>query len=225
MDFSNAFVFLTDLAANNNRDWFNLNKDRFLTIKNEFDQFIEKLIPKVREIDPLLGLLEAKECVFRIYRDVRFSTNKEPYKYHLGAYIANGGRKSRFAGYYLHLQPNQSFLAAGAYLPPPEILKEIRYEIVDNTSEYLKIIKNSNFVNYFNEISGEKGKLVPKGFPKDFPYVDLIKFKSYEISCNLTNELFFSGNVEIEIINAIKAALPFNQFLNRAIQNIITGAG
>jgi uncharacterized protein (TIGR02453 family) len=224
MDFSEAFVFLTDLAANNNRDWFNLNKDRFLTIKNEFDQFIDKLIPRVREIDRQLGLVEAKECVFRIYRDVRFSTNKEPYKYHLGAYIANGGRKSRFAGYYLHLQPKQSFLAAGAYLPPPEILKEIRYEIVDNTSEYLKIIKNSNFVKYYNEISGEKGKLVPKGFPKDFLYVDLIKFKSYEIGYNLTDDMFLSGEVEMEIINAIKAALPFNQFLNRAILNVISDA-
>jgi len=219
MDFSKTFDFLNELSLYNNREWFNSNKTRFVELKDQFEEFIDKLIPKIRQIDSSIGNLTARDCVFRIYRDVRFSPNKEPYKNHFGAYMSNGGRKSKFAGYYLHLQPNQSFIAAGAFQPEPGILKEIRFEILDNTEEYLKLIENKDFIKYFKGIAGEKGKLVPKGFPKDFKYIEQIKYKSYEIFHNLQITNANQIEAETQIINAIKIAHPFNQFLNKAILN------
>ena len=222
MNFSNAIKFLEELSLNNNREWFNLNKERYSIIKEEFDQFIENLIPKIRQIDPGIGPVTAKDCVFRIYRDVRFSANKDPYKTHLGAHISSGGRKTTFAGYYFHLQPGQTFVASGAYQPSPEALKEIRYEMYDNIEEFLKIVSGKDFKKYFGEIAGEKGKLAPKGFPKDFPQIELIKHKSFEIWHQIKNEQLFDGKIENTILDAVKIAVPFNKFLNKAIQNSLS---
>jgi uncharacterized protein (TIGR02453 family) len=221
MEFSNVLKFLTELAENNNRDWFNQHKNRYLTIKNEFDLYVGNLIRIFSEIDTSIGLVDAKDCVFRIYRDVRFSLNKDPYKTHLGAYIAKDGRKSQIAGYYLHIQPGQSFFAAGAYQPSSEALKEIRYEILENTTEFKKIIEGKDFVKYFSKINGEKSKLAPKGFPKDFSDIDLLKFKSYEVIHSMDNDILLSNNFNEHIIKAVKVALPYNQFLNKAIQNAL----
>jgi uncharacterized protein (TIGR02453 family) len=221
MDFIKTFNFLNDLALNNNRDWFNQHKDKYLIVKDEFDEFINKLIPKIREFDSEIGHITSKDCVFRIYRDVRFSSNKDPYKTHFGAYISNGGRKTTYAGYYIHIQPGQSFLAAGAYLPTPEILKEIRYEIIDNSNDFLNIIENKNFIKYFSGLAGEKGKLVPKGFPKEHPYIELIKYKSYEIIHNLKDEEILSVDFEQKILNVVQAAVPLNKFLNKIIKHTL----
>jgi uncharacterized protein (TIGR02453 family) len=222
MEFSNVFKFLTELAENNNRDWFNQHKKRYLAIKNEFDMYVGNLIRALNEIDPSIGHVDAKDCVFRIYRDVRFSLNKDPYKTHLGAYISKDGRKSQIAGYYVHVQPGQSFFAAGAYQPSSDVLKEIRYEILENTVEFKKIIEGKEFVKYFSKINGEKSKLAPKGFPKDFSDIDLLKFKSYEVIHSMDNDILLSKNIDDHLIEAVKVALPYNQFLNRAIQNALS---
>jgi uncharacterized protein (TIGR02453 family) len=221
MNFKQLFSFLNDLALNNNRDWFNEQKEHYLVLKNDFEVFTNKLIPKISEIDSSIGAITAKDSIFRIYRDVRFSANKDPYKTHFGTYISNGGRKSKMAGYYLHLQPGGSFIAAGAFQPLPNILNEIRYEIFDNVDEFRKIIDNKAFKKYFSGLNGDKGKIVPKGFPKDFDQIELIKYKSYEIIHVLNDNIFLSDKLESYILDVIKAALPFNQFINRAIQNIL----
>jgi uncharacterized protein (TIGR02453 family) len=221
MDFSKVLSFLEALSESNNRDWFNENKSQFSAIKNEFDAYINKIILVIRNIDSSIGNITAKDCVFRIYRDVRFSLNKDPYKTHLGAYISNGGRKSRLAGYYIHIQPGQSFMAAGAYQPLGDVLKEIRYEILDNTDEFKKIIEDSNFKKFYSTINGEKTKLAPKGFPKDFVDIELLKYKSYEIIHMFPDSTILSDKFEKHIIEAVKAALPLNSFLNKAILNVL----
>jgi uncharacterized protein (TIGR02453 family) len=109
------FEFLKDLKTNNNREWFQANKDRYDRAKREFESFINDLIPMIRTIDPLVDMVTAKDCVFRIYRDVRFSHDKAPYKPNMGAYIARGGKKSEMAGYYVHFEPGESMLAGGFY--------------------------------------------------------------------------------------------------------------
>jgi len=222
MKMNELFGFLQKLSQNNSREWFNENKSQFEKIKKEFDDFVNKLIPKIHSIDSRIGQITAKECVFRIYRDVRFSLNKDPYKTHFGAYISNAGRKSVFAGYYLHLQPGSSFLAAGAYTPTPQNLHEIRYEIMENINEFKKIINDAKFTRYFSKIGGEQLKIPPKGFPKDFPDIELLKFKSYEIMHNLDESMINSDKFVEYILDLVKIALPYNTFMNRAIQNAIT---
>src|SRR6478735_2156532 len=103
MDFNRTFSFLNKLKKNNNKVWFDKNKDEFIELKNEFEGFVNDLIAKLEKFDPALSNLEAKNCTFRIYKDVRFSKDKTPYKTHFGAYIAKGGRKSPLAGYYIHI--------------------------------------------------------------------------------------------------------------------------
>jgi len=221
MNFKNTFAFHSKLAENNNREWFNDNKDEFTLLKKEFEQFIQKVIAGTSEIDPNIGILEAKDCVFRIYRDVRFSKNKAPYKNHFGAYISNKGRKSKYAGYYIHIQPGQSFIAAGAYSPEPAILKEIRYEILDNADNFRKIIEDKTFKKYFGNIEGEKLRLVPKGFPKDSNETELIKFKSFEVIHYLDDKSLESTDILKHILKVFTAAQPYNQFFNRVIAHTI----
>lgn len=220
MEFDRLLKFLNQLKKNNNRDWFNDNKKEFIELKEQFETFINQLIPKVKQIDGFYGSLSAKDCIFRIYRDVRFSKNKEPYKIHFGAYIADGGRKSRFAGYYVHIEPDGSFAGGGVYQPEPAILKELRYEIMDSTDEFKGIISASGFKKVFPEIYGDKLKSAPKGFPKDFKDIELLKLKSYALVHSINDQTIKSTGFEDYLLNLFKTAKPFNSFFNKVISEI-----
>ena len=123
--------FLKDLEQNNNREWFQANKVHYDTAKAEFETFINSLIPAIAKFDDSVKLITAKECIFRIFRDVRFAKDKSPYKTNFGAFIAKGGRKNHGPGYYFHLQPGECFLSGGVWMPSPDIMKKIRQEIFD----------------------------------------------------------------------------------------------
>ncbi|RLD80101.1 MAG: DUF2461 domain-containing protein [Bacteroidetes bacterium] len=222
MEFERLLRFLTQLHKNNNRDWFNDNKKEFTELKEQFETFINQLIPKVNQIDGVVNSISAKDCIFRIYRDVRFSKNKAPYKTHFGAYIASGGRKSPFAGYYVHIEPGGSFAGGGVYHPEPAILKELRYEIMDRTDEFKNIISSSEFKKVFPEIYGEKLKTVPKGFPKDFKDIELLRFKSYALTHLIDDEMATSEGFEDYLLKLYKTARPFNSFFNKVITEILT---
>ncbi len=173
--------FLTKLKQNNNRDWFNENKKHYNDAKSDFEDLINRLIPATNHFDPEIGTISAKQCVFRIFRDVRFSNDKSPYKTNMGGFIARGGRKGGFAGYYLHIDPEQSFIAGGLHMPAPEELKKARQEILYNIDDFKSIINKPSFKKTFGEIEGEQLKRPPKDFPADFPDIDLLKFKSYTV--------------------------------------------
>ncbi len=222
MDFDRLINFLNNLKENNNRDWFNDNKKEFVELKEQFEAFINQLIPKIQQLDGFSGSLSAKDCIFRIYRDVRFSKNKLPYKTHFGAYLAPGGRKSPFAGYYVHIEPSGSFAGGGVYHPEPAILKEIRYEIMDRTDEFKDIISAREFKKVFPEIYGEKLKTSPKGFPKDFKDIDLLRFKSYALVHSINDKTIKSTDFENYLLNLFKTAKPFNAFFNKLITEIQT---
>lgn len=220
-DLKYVFDFLNDLRSNNDRDWFNENRTRYTNAKKEFESFINELIPAIKDIDKSIDVNSSKECMFRIFRDVRFSKNKEPYKTNFGAFIAKGGRKSSYSGYYLHFEPESSFLGGGIYMPQPIFLKSIRTEIVANTNEFKKIINNETFKNTFGEIFGEKLKSAPRGFPKDFPDLELIKHKHFAVSHEVENDFWFKKNVINSIINIFKTQTKFNNYLNIAIHKTI----
>lgn len=206
--------FLIDLKFNNNRNWFNENKDQYLAAKLEYEKFIELLIPEIKKFDKDINVSLAKECVFRIYRDVRFSKNKEPYKINFGASIAKGGRKSPNAGYYIHFEPDNSFIGGGIYQPDSKTIKSIRTAIVNDSEKYKSIINKPSFKKVFPEIYGEQLKSAPRGFSKDLECIDLIKNKHYVVTKNIDNSFWLKDNVIEEIAKILKVQYEFNQFLN-----------
>ena len=210
--------FLSDLKQNNNREWFQANKKRYDQAKSEFESFINVLIAGVVKFDPSIGTMNAKECVFRIYRDVRFSKDKSPYKSNMGGFISRGGRKGGFAGYYFHLDPEQSFIAGGMYIPPSVILKKVRQEIMYNIEEFKGIIHKASFQKTFGQLEGEQLKRPPKDFPPDFPGIDLLKFKSYTVLHSFNPTSVSDADYNEYTLKVFREMLPLNKFLNKAIE-------
>ena len=209
--------FLNDLKNNNNREWFSENKNRYEEAKHNFFEFVDFMIIKIKEFDKSLDVNSAKECAFRIYKDNRFSKDKTPYKTNMGAYIAEGGRKSPFAGYYIHIEPGNSFAGGGLYCPQPAVLKSVRTEISEDATRLNTILKNKSFHSVFPELYGEKVKTVPRGFDKNHPNIELLRFKSYTVIKQLTDKELLSDKFSETVLNIFKTQKPFNDYLNACI--------
>lgn len=210
--------FLTKLKTHNNREWFNDNKAVYEKTYAEFKQVAEKIILSLSKFDKGIATLEVKDCIFRIYRDVRFSKDKSPYKNHFGAHFVPGGKKAlhALAGYYLHIEPNNSFLAGGAYMPPPDWLNLIRKEIHYNAKQLKRILNNKDFKNYFGEMGGGKLNRPPRGYEANHPNLELLKHKSFLASHTLTNRQITSPNFITHTTKVFNALYPFNKFFNQA---------
>lgn len=214
---NSTLEFLTELNKNNNRDWFSANRSRYLKVKTDYESFIQSLIDKMISFEPILKGLEAKSCMFRINRDIRFSYDKTLYKTNLGAFIVRGGRKNgdRFAGYYLHVEPgNKSMIAGGAYMPPSPWLKLIREKIDEDGEKLRKIINKSEFKTLFGNLEGEKLSGLPRGYLKDHPYIELLKHKSYTAVRMISDREVTGRDFSDEVIRIFKAMKPLNDFLN-----------
>lgn len=210
--------FLLDLSKNNNKTWFNENKKIYENLRKYFIDLTNVLIAKINTFDAKITNIDAKKSIYRINRDLRFTKNKTPYKTNFGAHIASGGKKSGNAGYYLHIQPKNSFLAAGIYNPNNKILDKIRWEIYENPNEFTNIINTKDFIKNFTTINGQKLKNPPKGFDKSFENIELLKFKSYIILKKISEKNLFSYNFINYTTNVYKKTFPFVTFLNKAIQ-------
>lgn len=209
--------FLAQLSKNNNKEWFDKNRSSYEMAKNNFKGFVEELILNVSKFDSSIKHLEAKDCIFRINRDVRFSKNKEPYKNNFGAILSPGGKKSFSAGYYFQLQPNASFVAGGVWQPPSPQINAIRQEIDYNAKEFKKIIGSKEFKKYFGGLSTEdKLKSAPKGYDKTHPEIELLKYKSFIAVHNLKDKEVVAEDFIGNITTVFKAMLSFNSFLRRA---------
>jgi uncharacterized protein (TIGR02453 family) len=208
--------FLKKLKNNNNRDWFIENKPFYLNAKENFESFVQEIINKLIGFEPLMKGLEAKSCVYRINRDIRFSSDKSPYKSHMGAFIVRGGKQNgdKLAGYYFHIEPQKSIMAGGAYMPPTPWLSAIREKISDEPGKINKIIKAKDFVEYFGTVDGEKLKTAPKGYPSDHPQIELLKLKSYLVVNEVKDAIVTSEKFFDHIIKVFKAMKPLNDFLN-----------
>jgi uncharacterized protein (TIGR02453 family) len=217
---SQIFDFLNELKDNNNREWFNDNKDRYKAALGEFEGIVGQLIASIGQFDDAIRLLEPKECIFRIYKDIRFSKNKEPYKTNMGAYLARGGRKSRFSGYYAHFEPNGSFLSGGIYLPEPAVLNRVREDIDLYYDDLINIIDKPSFRKFFTELHGDRLKTIPKGYSKDNPAAEILKHKSLYVARMLSNNEVDSPSYVAEATETFRELKPFNDFLNRAIEDL-----
>ncbi|HQS52769.1 MAG: TIGR02453 family protein [Sphingobacteriales bacterium 17-39-43] len=214
-----TFDFLEDLAANNNRDWFQANKLRHDEARNNVLEFAEKLIIKLSKIDPAVSSeLDPKSCVMRIYRDVRFSKNKTPYKTNFGAGFSENGKNFKGAGYYLHIHPEQSFLAGGCWMPEGDMLKAIRQEIDYNGADFHEIIDDRAFKKYFDAPDSEyKLKTPPKGYQPDHQDIEYLKLKSFTFSHALTRNELTGSNAVDEVCDGFIRLYPFIAFLRNAV--------
>jgi uncharacterized protein (TIGR02453 family) len=210
--------FLSKLAKNNNKEWFDKNRPAYETAKADFKKFIEEMIISAAKFDPAIKHLEAKNCIFRINRDIRFSANKAPYKNNLGAILNPGGKKSFTAGYYIQVQPaGNSFIAGGMWQPETPLLNAIRQEIDYNAAEFKKILNAKDFRKLFGKLSDEdKLKTVPKGYDKTHPEIELLKHKSFIVVHDLKDSDVTSKNFAKHCNEVMKAMLPLNKFLRRA---------
>lgn len=209
--------FLTKLSKNNNRDWFEKNRPAYEKAKTNFKDLIESVIVSASKFDPAIKHLEAKNCVFRINRDVRFSKNKSPYKNNFGATISPGGKKSFSAGYYIQIQPGGSFIAGGMWQPETPLINAIRQEIDYNAADFKRIISSKEFKKLFGNLSQEdKLKTVPKGYDKTHPEIELLKYKSYIVVHELKDSEVLSKDFLKHCTQVMKAMHPLNLFLRKA---------
>ena len=212
-----TFQFLKNLKKNNNREWFNENRELYNSIRKEFEDFISIVIQEIAVFDPG-SYTTAKEAIYRIHNDLRFSKDKPPYKTNFGAYITGGGRRGITAGYYLHIEPGESFLAGGIYMPSPDILKAVRTEILENYDEFLSIVNDPLFIkNFGRNLWGEKLKSAPKGFPADFIGIDYLKYKHYTIAKDIADTGVTGKAYLKDTLSTFRSMVPFNSFINKAI--------
>jgi len=210
--------FLKEQSGNNNREWFADNRAFYDEARSAFEEVTARLIDSIAETDKQIAGLHPKECIFRIYRDVRFSKDKTPYKNHFDAFIAKkGGRKSQHAGYYIHVMPGKSLMGGGVYAPIPQVLNSIRREIYNFPDEFKAIIHNPEFNMLFGELFDDKLKNTPKGFPKEFGDAELLRYKSYIVAHPLTDSELQSRAMNEKFRILIKILYPLNMYINRAI--------
>ncbi|MDR3188295.1 MAG: DUF2461 domain-containing protein [Prevotellaceae bacterium] len=217
---ASTLTFLRKLGRNNNREWFTAHKDEYLAAKADVEQLAMQLVAGVREFDDSVGELEPKDCMFRIYRDARFSHDKSPYKTNLGIVVQRGGKKSPYACYYAHIEPNSCFLSGGIYMPEPPVLKALRRSIDVNAEEFLEIIAEKNFKKYFSALAAENKLLkTPQGFDKNSPVAEYLKHKDFYVVRGVTDEELCSTSYVKQTLQAFKALKPLNSFFNAAIED------
>lgn len=218
MNFVIIQSFLKAIAKNNNRQWFEKNKPKYLEAKTLFDDFVEALHKELLKFDESLAGLNPRKLSFRIYRDVRFSKDKRPYKVNMGAGLSAHGKMEQEPGYYIHIEPGKSFMAGGFYMPNPENLAKIRQEIDYNTKDFLKILNNKKFKKYFVGLDDfDKLKTAPKGYPKEHAHIDLLKNKSFIVTHYFTDKEVLDKKFVKTSAEVAKAIKPLNDFLLNAL--------
>lgn len=208
-----TYEFLKALAVNNNRNWFNAHKEVYLEFRKSWETDISRLIGLMSEWDDTLRGLRVGDCVYRIYRDIRFSADKSPYKTYFSAVLGKKGRKCIQAGCYLHMEPGNSALHAGIWWPESDILSRLRSEVDANMEEFKSILENPEFSSRFR-FYGDKLKVVPRGYSKDNPNAEYIKMKEYLCIKEVTDDYFFCENWVEKVAEDFSYVKDFNTFLN-----------
>ncbi|WP_299515321.1 DUF2461 domain-containing protein [Mucilaginibacter sp.] len=211
--------FLKELVENNNREWFMANKERYDTARENMIDFTGRLIKLLHKFDPAVSEeLDPKKCVMRIYRDIRFSKNKTPYKNNFGVSIPTSGTKLGGAEYYFHVQPGKSFIAGGYWMPEAAHLKAIRQEIDYNAHDLLSIINDPEFVKLFGDFRNQdKLKTLPRDYTADNENIELLKLKSFIVSCPLKDKDLLSDGGAEKVATICSKLYPLNVFLRNAI--------
>jgi uncharacterized protein (TIGR02453 family) len=214
--------FLKDLKKHNNKEWFDANRSRYQSAKADFESMVAEALRAISLFDPTVQHLTAKDCTFRINRDVRFSKNKNPYKTNMAMYISKNGKKGLdSAGYYLHVEPGGCFLAAGLWMPMAPELKKVRQEIDYCFPEFRKILQASAFKTAFTDLDRGEGTVLsrpPKGYEADNEAIEYLKLKSFVATAPIPDEWLTGRDMVRRVTTLFKKAHPFVAFLNRALE-------
>lgn len=214
------FKFLQELSENNNREWFAVHKEQYEAIKTEVLAFTAALAKALAEVDPLIAAdTDPKKAMLRIYRDIRFSKNKDPYKKNIGIWFSAKSKGGNEPGYYVHLQPGNSFVAGGYWMPEAAHLKRIRQEIDYNIEEWKTIVEEKNFVKTFDLNKDNALKNAPKGYDIDDPNIEYLKLKSFEALKKIGDEEFFDPKIVDKLKSSFQTIYPLVAFLRNALAN------
>ncbi len=203
--------FLAQLRQNNDREWFAEHKADYETAKLNFEAFVEDVIMNFSPVEDLLGL-SPKDCTFRIYKDVRFSRDKSPYKTNFACVFGRGGRKKAHFPYYLHIQPGESFTGGGVYMPDAAQIKRIRQTIDEDPRALKAILAEKRFKKAFGEMDGEKLKTAPKGYPVDHPDLALLQHKQFLASHSFTDAEVAAPKFMKQFIDHCATLKPFLEY-------------
>ena len=209
--------FLKELKANNEKAWFDAHKKQYESLRKEWILLVEQAIKKVGAFDKDVALLEPKKCIFRINRDIRFSKDKSPYKTNFGMSLSKIGKKDNFCGYYLHIEPGNSFVAGGVYLPMPDKLAAIRQEIDYNLDAFESIVGKADFKSSFGKLSGESLQRPPKGYDINNPALPYLKLKSFIAEKKFSDKEVCAPDFTDQVYASFKKMYPLTQFLSAAM--------
>lgn len=209
------FSFLEKLSLNNTREWVAEHKAEYELVKRQRDETAGRFIEAVASVDHSAGDIPLEKCVYRLVRDTRFSSDKTPYKTHIGIFVCPPyGKKAMMAGYYLHLEPGSSMLWGGCYGLPTNYLTAIRRDIRDNIDEYLSIVESPDFKKYFPKVGDDPLKTAPKGFSNDWEYIDYVRPREFGATLHLDDLFFDNDDFPQKLIPALGQLKRLNDFLN-----------
>lgn len=208
--------FLRDLGGNNNKAWFDQHRKQYDAARGHFEAFVSELIMALSDIEDLGGVT-AKDCIFRINRDIRFSPDKTPYKTNMGAVIGQGGRKATGRSYYVQVAPDGSMLAGGLHSPSSQELEKVRRRIASDSQKFKKTIRSGDFTRYFGSLQGDSLKTAPQGYPKDHPDIELLRMKQFLAEHDFSDKDVLSPSLAPEIVAMCKAMQPFLTFIESAL--------
>lgn len=210
--------FIKEVAENNNREWFALHKQEYEEAKADVLELVTQIIPELAKIDPLIPSdLDPKKCLLRIYRDVRFSKNKDPYKTNFGIWFSAKSKGGNEPGYYFHIQPGNSFVAGGYWMPEAAHVKLIRQEIDYNVADFKEIVEDKTFKERFTLGTTNALKNAPKGYDPNDPNIEYLKLKSFEATMKLDDAAFHKPTIVNKLISSFQTIQPLVAFLRNAI--------
>ena len=218
--------FLRDLENNNNREWFNSNKDQYQKVLKKWNTFCESLITEIGRFDEDIAPLTIKDCTYRIYRDTRFSKDKSPYKTHFGVFLAKGGKKSMHAGYYFHIgtgnsseYPHAHMLASGNYCYDNMAVKILREDISDEWQTFSTSILGQVNRLFIPDMEGAL-KRVPREYDPNAPYADWMRMKSYCLTAKTDDKFLLEDDLTKRVAELFKTTKPFIDYINRAVDYV-----
>jgi len=218
---ASSFEFLKAIKKNNNRDWFNAQKETYLIELAYLEQFANALLSEMNKHD-VIETPSGKKSLHRIYRDTRFSKEKTPYKTNWSGSFSRAGKQRR-GGYYYHLEPGNSFVAGGFWGPNPEDLKRIREELTYDATPLRKILKNKSFKETFGTLLGEQVKTTPKGFDASSPAIDLLRYKQFLVKKTFSDKEVLDKHFVEKAAQTFRSMRPFFDYMSEVLTTDVNG--
>ena len=216
-----TFDFLNQLRENNNREWFQANRELFDAARLQFMDFAEQVLHGLVAMDKRIPEdIPVSKCVYRIYRDIRFSLDKTPYKGYFSAAYSPTGRSTEMPGYYIHIQPGQSFVTAGLWHPSKERLAAIRQEIDYNSADFRSIVEAPLFLQHAGLDQEDRLKKAPSGYSADHPDIEFLRLKSFTATKSFSDSEMMQKDATEKILSAFQALQPFQEFLYQAVEEV-----